>query len=60
MTTDQFNQLRRVFDAARDEASNDEGLSDWLINLGGSLIALGVNLQLEDDDEEEQEDWKSA
>jgi hypothetical protein len=60
MTADQFNQLRRIFDTARDEAINDDGLADWLINLGGSLIALGVNLQTENEDEEEQESWKSA
>jgi hypothetical protein len=59
MTTEQFEQLRTIFTVARDEASNDEGLADWLINLGGSLIAMGVSLQIDDDDEEEKENWSA-
>jgi hypothetical protein len=36
--------LRAIFMTCVNEVANDESLADWLINLGGSLVALGVNL----------------
>jgi hypothetical protein len=51
MTTEQFKKLRTIFLVARDEVTNNEQLGDWLINLGGSLIAMGVELANDDDDE---------
>lgn len=44
MTKEQFEQLRNIFTVAREEATNDDQLSDWLINMGGSLIAIAVSL----------------
>jgi hypothetical protein len=51
MTKEQFEQLRRILLIAREEAANDETLGDWLINLGGSLISMGVDLTSQEDDE---------
>jgi hypothetical protein len=54
MSTQQFEALRTIFAVARNEASNDENLGDWLINLGGSLIAMAVNLSSEEDEDEDR------
>ena len=53
MTTEQFDQLQIIFDRAKAEAPNDETLGDWLINLGGVLIALGVELTNDESEDEE-------
>jgi hypothetical protein len=44
MNAEQFSQLKAIFMTCVNEVVNDESLADWLINLGGSLVALGVNL----------------
>jgi hypothetical protein len=55
MTIQQVEQLKNVFTAAREEVpsgSDDQTISDWLMNLGGSLIALGVSLAEGEEDED--------
>jgi hypothetical protein len=44
MTATEFSQLKRIFMECVNEVQNDDQLGDWLINLGGSLVAIGVNL----------------
>jgi hypothetical protein len=42
MTAPEFTQLKHIFMTCVNEVTNDDQLGDWLINLGGSLVALGV------------------
>lgn len=44
MNIDQFDQLKNIFLVAAKEVKNDEGLSNWLLDTGGWLISLGVEL----------------
>jgi hypothetical protein len=50
MTATEFTQLKRIFMECVNEVRNDQELGDWLINLGGSLVAIGVNLASEEED----------
>lgn len=52
MTTEQFEMLRNIFSVARNEAKNDEKLGDWLLDVAGTLIAMGVELMNREDGKE--------
>jgi len=42
MSSKDFKDLKKVFSVAEKVVQNDENLSEWLIDLGASLIHLGV------------------
>jgi hypothetical protein len=52
MDAAQFTQLKNIFMACVNEVNNDERLGDWLIDVGGTLISLGVSLENSEEDED--------
>jgi hypothetical protein len=51
MNATEFTQLKHIFMTCVNEVKNDQELGDWLINLGGSLVALGVNLASDEEED---------
>lgn len=52
MTPTQFEHLKQIFVTGASEVKNDANLSDWLMNVGGILISLAVDISNLNEDEE--------